>query len=155
MSPSSPDCKLASSGRAKRSPGHWDCPADRGAAVDHPAADIPQVLLNPAAHPPPTSTWIPEVHHRALLMLVYDQGFTSVEAYERFTYEPQLRLWASRLHSVLLRWTSTPRLLYSVSQRWAQLRRGTTMRCGRIDDESAIAVLDFPLGLSTRSASSA
>lgn len=111
------------------------------------ADDLPSVLLDLAAHPPPTSAWIPEVHHRALLMLLYDQEFRSLEAYERFTYEMQLRLWSSRLYAVLLRWTSAPRLLSSVSQRWAQLRRGTTLRCERIEEAGATAVLEFPQGL--------
>ncbi len=105
-----------------------------------PAAVRP--LLEGVAH----TSWIPEVHFRALLRAVRDRHFQSDAAFLSWAHEAQLRLFQGPLYRVLFFAVSPQTIVRTAAGRWGKFHQGTEL-VAQVQPEGADLTLYHPPGL--------
>jgi len=109
---------------------------------------LPQGLPPPLAElvtaMPPISSWIPEVHHQAIIESIIDEFFPSREAYLTLAYTCQRRLFSHRIYAPILQLVSPQRLLRQAPRRWSNFHRGTTLRVLEEGTGRAVLRIEHP-----------
>ena len=108
------------------------------------ATELPRALVELIEHPRPVTDWIPEVHSHAILLAQYDEHFVDEASYFAHCFASQRRLWSSKLYSFMMRFVSPARMVASVSQRWSQFHRGSSLTASAVDAAGADVLLETP-----------
>lgn len=111
------------------------------------SASLPPPLRGLVEQPVPVSSWIPEVHSHAVLLVVYDVSFGSLDRLAEFAYAQQRSLFAGRLYSAALRLVSPGMLIKGASMRWKAFHRGTQFSVVSSGDGEAVVRLEHPRNL--------
>ncbi|MCA9657085.1 MAG: hypothetical protein KC486_01965 [Myxococcales bacterium] len=120
------------------------------AALPRAPAGLPAPLADLVAAPPPISSWIPEVHHQALVEAIVDEFYDSRDAYLEVAYACQRRLFSTRIYAPLLQLVSPERLLRQAAKRWGNFHRGTSLEVLEEGDHVAQLRVLHPPRLFTR-----
>jgi hypothetical protein len=112
----------------------------RGADV----ATLPDPMRKLIEDPPPISTWIPEVHSHSVMLAVCDLCFADVDAFARYAYVTQRRLFEGRLYRALFRFAAPPMLLRGAALRWGGFHRGSQLLVESMQAERATIRLRHP-----------
>lgn len=91
------------------------------------ASELPPSLAELILQPPPMSSWIPEVHLRAILRVIHDRLLPDRRDFIKWTYDAQKRLLGGPIYSLLFFVISVDRLSDIGPSRWARFHRGSTM----------------------------
>jgi hypothetical protein len=104
--------------------------------------------------PPPVTSWIPEVHHNALMSALVDTHFKgNEEAFFGWVREANRALFRGPLYRMMFFLLSPDRLLNGLSRRWEQFRQGSTLEL--LDNTASSAVLRLTAPMDLHSSQSA
>lgn len=109
---------------------------------------LPSVLQEIVTQPPPVSSWIYEVHFRALLRAGFDSFFQDRRKYVAWGYEAQRRVLSSPLYRPLFMMMSPSRGFRLASSRWENFHKGVSLQV-QADTHSGRMVFEFPTHLLT------
>ncbi|HVY47175.1 MAG TPA: DUF2378 family protein [Minicystis sp.] len=112
-----------------------------------PDVDLPAELRALVARPPPVTAWIPEVHHNALMLALYDVHFGGLDAFLAWVLEGNRRLFARPLYRALFFVLSPERLFVGAELRWGTFRKGSTLRVEERGDKRAVLRVVAPARL--------
>lgn len=111
---------------------------------------VPKPVDAICASPPPVNTWINEVHLNVILAALLDHEFDGDEArFRAWIHEANRVLLGGPLYRAIFYFVGPRRLLDRAGDRWAQLRRGTTLAMLDHQRTSARLELRFPKNLLT------
>ncbi len=110
-------------------------------------ADVPAPVRELVEHPPPASTWVPEVVATAAYLAVREAYFSSDEAFVDFAYERNRELLRSPLYRVVMFVASPQRVIESASKRWGVFHQGSRLETTKSGDRRVQVRLYAPAGV--------
>ena len=109
---------------------------------------LPDVIGRLVEYPPLISSWIPEVHHQALLLGIAERVFHGAAGTLLDSmFQMQRTLLGGKIYAPLLQLLNPALLLRQASKRWTNFHRGTTLKVVRADAEEARVQVSHPEGL--------
>jgi len=106
--------------------------------------DVDDVIEALVKHPPPVSTWLPEVHlSAALLAMAEGQGMNAAH-FDAWIAHLSQQLYDRPLYRFLMKVTSPNMLLRGAQKRWSAFHRGTELRVLESTDGRAVGELRRP-----------
>ena len=119
--------------------------------VEHTLLDdvdlLPPALRPLITDPVPVSSWIPEVHSHAMILVCRDVAFESDEEFIEFTYQQQRALFSGRLYRIMLALASPSVLFRTAAMRWKSFHRGSSFTVEHWTSTSAQIRIEHPPGL--------
>lgn len=119
----------------------------RGLIEQRPIADgagLPTRLQDMLANPIPVSSWIPSVHHHAMVLASRDLSCEDDEDFREFCRMRQRVLFGGRLYRVMLAITSPSTLLRTASLRWTSFHRGSSFELEELTKTGARISIQHP-----------
>jgi uncharacterized protein (TIGR02265 family) len=100
-----------------------------GGMVLGPEVPLPAVVRALLDHPPPVSSWVPEVHFNVIMMAIHEVHFGrgQADAYAAWVYQQNRKLLSTALYRALFLLVSPERLLVGMEKRWGTFRKGTEL----------------------------
>lgn len=95
--------------------------------IADPHGALPDALVELIEHPPVATAWLPQVHGRAILRVIYDEHFRSEAAMARWAYDAQKRLFSGPLYRILFWGISPERLMKMAVNRYEHFHVGVSM----------------------------
>ncbi len=108
---------------------------------------LPEALQRLLRDPAPVSSWVPEVHSHAMILISRDLRFNSDRAFIDFAYEKQRKLFSGPLYKIMLSLASPAMLLRTAALRWGSFHRGTQFTVEEATGTSARIRVDHPARL--------
>jgi len=110
------------------------------------ADDVPPELTELVLHPPPVSSWIPEVWFCTAASAIYGRHFggRDLDGYVQWIEGFNEVLFRKPLYRVLFALISPSRLVAGAANRWAAFHRGITFELVERTPLSVLVRLDFP-----------
>lgn len=111
--------------------------------IERPEQGLPEELVELIRHPPVYSAWVPQVHGRAILRVVYDEHFAAPERYATWAYESQKKLFSGPLYRILFWGISPERLMRMAVTRYEHFHVGVSMTL-QAGPKGGAAMLRYP-----------
>lgn len=107
--------------------------------------DLPDPVVELIVEPPAVTDWVPEVHGHVILLAIRDRNFDTVEAFHRFSYERQRKLFQGPTYQLMMKQVKPRMLLEGAGARWGTFHRGTDLQIVRgHKSRTAGVVLSYP-----------
>lgn len=136
---SHPQCKAKNAGLKILLDGSGPFPSERGS--------LPDAVLDLIAHPPPASTWSPEVLFVALALSFRDSRFASDAEWLDWMYEVNARMFRSPIYRLMMAVATPAMLAKGAAPRWHQFHQGSELALLSFRAKLTEFTLRFPMRL--------